>query len=701
MPRKRHASSLSLPAIRGKQGRYAYYTCTISLRDLLRVLAPIDKSIAPEMSAQRPLNEKRAYSLSEYIGKNENYTLPPITASADKVSFASSRKGSAVGTVTIKIDGKLLFLCNDGQHRRRAIEIALEVYPHIATDTVSLVLYEDSNLPSMQQRFADLNSAQPAARSVKLLYDLRRPSKARTAVLKKPFRGLVEMQAANALPQSEKLWTLSGLDKTPNIDKTAFWTTLLDALPGFDDLLAGRITAKDTRKKFIWAHNVALQGIGYFADKVSADKLVAAIDWERSNPEWENRAQRGSKMLATRRNAVLITNLLLQKLGLPLPPQLIRIENTYLTEQAVANANANGNVLKPAVTLYQPPAPALIRSTSKLNLDEWARFFATGPFAFGDAPSFAGISGGRTSAMMAALLDPRVKLCFENTSREHSKTYEFLLRVADALQREIVWLEWRPPLRKGAPPSEFGFAIVDEKTCTRNGDLFDGLLQALKDFRATKGEGPVVPYFSMRICTAYLKHRVQRAYMQSLGIGINDDQIQYIGLRYDEPTRIADLRSAETSARHYLTPLADAQIAKLNVNTFWRTQSFDLELEHDRQGNCGGCFLKADADLSRVLGEAETDAAWWIDIQRRYPGFGGKNKYSYEQLLKERSVRLAIEAALRDGKDPASCDDGTLTPNRFKLVVLNEKQYLAEESKSFACACESSIVFADKLDDAA
>ena len=53
-----------------------------------------------------------------------------------------------------------------------------------------------------------------------------------------------------------------------------------------------------------------------------------------------------------------------------------------------------------------------------MNLTGYEHLLAQGPFrAHEHTPSFAGISGGRTSAMMAALLDPRVQLCFENTGQ--------------------------------------------------------------------------------------------------------------------------------------------------------------------------------------------------------------------------------------------------------------------------------------------
>lgn len=338
----------------------------------------------------------------------------------------------------------------------------------------------------------------------------------------------------------------------------------------------------------------------------------------------------------------------------------------------------------------------------KLNLGPWASYEATGPFAYANEPSFAGISGGRTSAMMAALLDPRVILCFENTGREDEKSLEFLLRLADALKRPITWLEWRPPVRRGAPPKEFQFAIVDDRTCQRrSGALFEGLLDALAAYRATKGEGPIVPHPTLRICTAYLKHRVQQAYRRALGVADSIPHVEYVGLRADEPGRVSRLRVRETQARTYGCPLSEALITKGDVGRFWRQQPFDLEIEHDRNGNCGACFLKDHADQSRVLGEPETDAAWWIAIQKKYPGFGGRNHPGYAQLLLERPVRLAIAEALTAGTDPMLIDGSRLGARRFKQVVTNEKRYAAGEAEAFSCACESSLGIGEEDEDAA
>ena len=681
----------SFPALAGHQGGSTFYTAVLTLRDVVDLLPPADPKVPPERRAQRPLQEGRAHRLADYV-VGPSYTLPPLTVSVSQLRYAD-------GILTVPEGAAVI--CNDGQHRRRGVEIALAEKSALAEDTVCVLFYEDGDVDSAKQRFADLNSGQPVSKSARLLYDLRKPSKGRDAALRPPFTGLVEMQAASA--SGDKIWTLAGLDKTPCVEKADFWEALLGGW-------RPAIEAGDARKRYVWAHNVGLQGIGMVAERTTPAQILG-LDWSRKNPAWEGRAQRGSKMLATRKNAALIAARVLLDLGQELPPQLGRAEAEFRALAAVAVATEVPPLPPealgpPAATTDPSPAPfTIIRPKMKLDLGRWAHLLGAGPFAYGGVPSFAGISGGRTSAMMAALLDPRVKLCFENTGREKDATLQFLLRLADALGREIVWLEFRPPARKGAPPKDFGFAIVDYATCVKHdprdpmagGTLFEAMLQALADFRATKGLGPLEPHHNLKICTAYLKHRVQQAYMLSLGVDADDDQIQYIGLRADEPRRISDLRQAETQAKTLLTPLADAGVTKQDVFDFWSAQPFDLEIAHDREGNCGACFEKDDADLSRLLGEPWADAAWWIDIQRRYPGFGGRNKNSYAQLLSERDTRLAIETALRRGEEPV--DDGRLTPKRFKLVVQNERSYLKGETMNFSCACEASLVQSARMDE--
>jgi hypothetical protein len=57
-----------------------------------------------------------------------------------------------------------------------------------------------------------------------------------------------------------------------------------------------------------------------------------------------------------------------------------------------------------------------------------------------------------------------------------------------------VWLELRPPPKKGDPPRDFQFAVVDYKSADRSGGPFHTLLDSLATYRASKGLGPLAPW---------------------------------------------------------------------------------------------------------------------------------------------------------------------------------------------------------------
>lgn len=117
-------------------------------------------------------------------------------------------------------------------------------------------------------------------------------------------------------------------------------------------------------------------------------------------------------------------------------------------------------------------------TTHSLALARWAPLYAAGPFA-SRGPSFAGISGGATSGMMAALLPHDTVLTFQNTGRELPRTLDFLDELDAALGRRIVWLEFRKPRVKGAAPKDFEYAVVNYHTADRSGRPFEELLEAL------------------------------------------------------------------------------------------------------------------------------------------------------------------------------------------------------------------------------
>lgn len=322
---------------------------------------------------------------------------------------------------------------------------------------------------------------------------------------------------------------------------------------------------------------------------------------------------------------------------------------------------------------------------SSLKLGRWAglaSFFRT------DAPVIVGVSGGRTSAMMAALTVGwgEAHLCFQNTGLEHPGTYDFLRELGHALGQPITWLEYVKPERRGAPPRDARFRVVNYATADRSGGPFEQMMEALAEYRETKGEEPVAPWARSRICTAYLKIRTQDRWEQTLGY--RAPLVKFAGLRADEPERVERLRKTKNT----LAPLAEAGITKSDVLAFWKCQGFDLGIRED-QGNCTGCFLKDQSDLARVLNEPESQIGVWERMASKYDSFGGSRFFGYAELAAEGPQRLRIEAALRTGTQPVN--DGSMDPRRFHFVVIQERKRLAGKKPAFSCNCEGAETIAE------
>lgn len=307
-----------------------------------------------------------------------------------------------------------------------------------------------------------------------------------------------------------------------------------------------------------------------------------------------------------------------------------------------------------------------------------------GPFApKTDNPLFIQFSGGETSGFLACMAPDNATITYQNTGREDERTLVFIERVSEALKREIIWLEWRPPKMIGMAPNNFQWERVDFKTASRKGEPFVECMRAINAYRATKGEPPGAPWHRMRLCTTYLKHRVLDHYVRDQSITAHD---RWIGMRSDEPSRVASLRGQETRDKGLHVPLYECGISKADIRIFWDKQEFQLGIP-EFAGNCDGCFEKDQGDLARSLGNRPEAAAWWQAMQDEFPRFGGQNMMRYADLANELPTRLAIEQALRTDQEPV--DDGRLAPRRYLNVVKQERRRIEEGSTPWSCSCES------------
>lgn len=300
----------------------------------------------------------------------------------------------------------------------------------------------------------------------------------------------------------------------------------------------------------------------------------------------------------------------------------------------------------------------------------------------------AGISGGRTSAMMAYMID--ALLCFQNVGCENAKTYDFIDRLEQDLARPIYRLEFRSPPR-GEPPVKATFEVVEHSKLWRRGirgGPYEDMLECLRTFRAKhKGLGPIAPWARSRICTAYLKIRTQRKFCASLGWGHQRNYTEYVGLRFDEPARVARMRERndrlDTDER---APLYEAGITKSRVLSFWSSQRFDLGLA-EHLGNCEDCYLKDESDLATAMVDPDrtTNPEDWIWVEETY-GPMRRGRSSYRQVLAEAPARMEIRTAIASGR--AYTVD--IPKKRVKLIVAQEIERARNGPAPFSCECDAA-----------
>lgn len=270
-----------------------------------------------------------------------------------------------------------------------------------------------------------------------------------------------------------------------------------------------------------------------------------------------------------------------------------------------------------------------------------------------EGPALISFSGGRTSGyMLRRILDaglrPDVHVVFCNTGKEYDETLEFVRQCSKQWGVMITWLEYyreflpvykkpevseiaararlasgRQALPKPRGLKESGYRTVTFDTASRAGEPY-------RNFVDMNG----LPNPATRTCTTELKVRVMKKWMIRLGYRKWDS---VIGIRADEPKRIAKLSQQPPERWSNVMPLARAGITEPNVLAFWRKQPFDLGLAVDPvlgtyRGNCDGCVLKATDKLLRIEREEPGRLAWWEQAENDTGSVFRRDRHNYARL---------------------------------------------------------------------
>jgi 3'-phosphoadenosine 5'-phosphosulfate sulfotransferase (PAPS reductase)/FAD synthetase len=287
-----------------------------------------------------------------------------------------------------------------------------------------------------------------------------------------------------------------------------------------------------------------------------------------------------------------------------------------------------------------------------------------------DGPTIINVSGGRTSGFMlrrhldahGGQLPPDTHAVFCNTGAEHDGTLVFLAECADRWGVDLRWIE-----RDASTPQ--GFREVTFETAAREHEPFEELITRRK----------FLPNAVMRFCTQALKIETAAAFMRAQGYA---RWTSVVGLRHDEPARVAKIRARDHGDWDVACPLYDARVTVADVAAYWRVQPFDLRIAA-HEGNCVGCFLKSTGRRRRIAEDTPERLAWWAEMESRIGARFRKDGPSYARLLSDARAqgRLALRV-IDDEDDLVACG---CTDRRYRRCACR-----APRTHGHALSCERS-----------
>lgn len=262
-----------------------------------------------------------------------------------------------------------------------------------------------------------------------------------------------------------------------------------------------------------------------------------------------------------------------------------------------------------------------------------------------DRPTCISFSGGRSSAYMLwrvlqsnGGLPAEAHVMFGNTGKEDPKTLDFIRDCSDHWGVPITWVEFRD--------DEGGHVVVSYETASRDGEPFEAIIRKRQ----------YLPNPVTRFCTSELKIRPMRKRLRALGWYDDPGEWdQFIGIRADEQRRVAKIRargtSTETVRESMCMPLADAGVTVHEINAFWQSQPFNLDLltvnGRTLEGNCDLCFLKPPAQRLALIAAKPERAVWWA----RMESLGVASKPSGARFNKDGPSYAQMADFARDQRD--------------------------------------------------
>lgn len=348
--------SYNFPAVKGIQAGREYYISMVPLKLLSRLFPAEEDIVLPEYRAQRRINEARIPEIKQYILENrDSYVFSALSASIDGEFKFNPYNGTDVGVLTVDMES--VFLINDGQHRKAAIEAAMRDDPTLENETISLVFFEDAGLSRSQQMFTDLNKhAVKTSNSLATLYDARDEIAVATKTIIDAipfFRRFTDKERDILGKNSSNLFTLNMMYKanqkilhsehcSPDDEMflLTFWNLVANNIVEWQEVLDKTLTKRALRENYIAALAITISALGklgrFFYDNRQFDMnqylvQLRKIDWLRSNRDWIGRTIReNGKVLNSEESISLTCSKIKLIIGIPLSKEELQKEKQLM-----------------------------------------------------------------------------------------------------------------------------------------------------------------------------------------------------------------------------------------------------------------------------------------------------------------------------------------------------------------------------------
>lgn len=251
------------------------------------------------------------------------------------------------------------------------------------------------------------------------------------------------------------------------------------------------------------------------------------------------------------------------------------------------------------------------------------------------------VSGGRTSAMMARMLqvsplfdDYKKIFIYANTGKERQETLDFVNELDVRWNLGIVWVEAVVHHEDNVGTTH---RVIDYEKAVVNTDPLNHqnpFYEVVKKYGVFNGNFPH--------CTRELKTAPIRSYMRSLGFD-KKDYTEAWGFRYDEPRRLKERLGV-------IYPLAELKITERVVREYWDTQEFDLKLKQ-YEGNCDLCFKKSLKKKLTILKHNPKIAKDWDILEKLGTRTGEFVTFDRNRLTISNLLEMSADDNLEEAVD--------------------------------------------------